>query len=99
MEEENILFPTRKSWWYIPRSHLDFYSKKGQLGAGHYVAENPEYGAVFTYYLKEDIKTLKEIRQEKEKKLDEKILYFEDKMIKFSGVVKYSNSKFASSNL
>ncbi len=72
MEEENILFPTRKSWWYIPRSHLDFYSKKGQLGAGHYVAENPEYGAVFTYYLKEDIKTLKEIRQEKEKKLDEK---------------------------
>ena len=51
MEEENILFPTRKSWWYIPRSHLDFYSKKGQLGAGHYVAENPEYGAVFTQSL------------------------------------------------
>ncbi|MDZ7774259.1 MAG: hypothetical protein U5L09_00925 [Bacteroidales bacterium] len=38
-------------------------------GADFYKAPNPPFGAVFTYYLKEDVKSLREMRQEKEKKL------------------------------
>jgi hypothetical protein len=72
MEKEATLFPIRKTWWYIPRPHLSFYAGKGSQGAGHFVAPNPPFGAVFTYYLKEDLKTLKDIRKEKERELNEK---------------------------
>jgi photosystem II stability/assembly factor-like uncharacterized protein len=60
LKTEATLFPTRKAWWYIPNS-------LGDIGGGsHFTAPNPPYGAVFTYYLKEDIKTNKQIRKEKE---------------------------------
>lgn len=68
LEKEAALFPVRDAWWYIPRN-IYGRGSKGSQGAGLYVADNPPYGAVLTYYLKEDIKTLKEKRQEKEKKL------------------------------
>ncbi|MCB0636684.1 MAG: glycosyl hydrolase, partial [Lewinella sp.] len=64
---EATLFPPRKAWWYIPRSHLNFDSGRGDQGAGHYVAPNPPFGAVFTYYLKEGMTTPKAERQEMEK--------------------------------
>jgi photosystem II stability/assembly factor-like uncharacterized protein len=50
---------------------LMFSSTRGKYGQGStpYYAENPEFGAVFTYYVKEVPKTLKEIRKEKEKEL------------------------------
>ena len=67
LNEAAGLFPVRKAWWYIPKSHLGFDGKKGDQGASHYVADNPPFGAEFTYYVKEDIKTSKAIRQEKEK--------------------------------
>ncbi|MCK5367271.1 MAG: glycosyl hydrolase, partial [Cyclobacteriaceae bacterium] len=69
LQKEAALFPTRKAWWYIQRPVLDFGSTRGSSGADHYVAPNPPFGAVFTYYLAEDIKTKKELRQEKEKQL------------------------------
>ncbi len=68
LKEEAILFPTRDAWWYIPRPDLSFNDKKGSQGASHYVAPNPDFGAVFTYYLKDGLKTGKETRQETEKK-------------------------------
>ncbi len=68
LKEEGVLFPTRGAWWYIPRPSLSFDDKKGSQGASHYVAPNPDFGAVFTYYLKDGLKTKKEIRQESEKK-------------------------------
>ncbi|MBP2832812.1 glycosyl hydrolase [Aquimarina sp. U1-2] len=68
LEEEAVLFPTRDAWWYLPRPSLSFGDKKGSQGASHYVADNPEFGAVFTYYLKDGLKSKKEIRQESEKK-------------------------------
>jgi photosystem II stability/assembly factor-like uncharacterized protein len=71
MQKEATLFSTRKAWWYIPRSHLGFDGMKGDQGADHFVAPNPPFGAVFTYYLKEGLKTLKEARTEEEKKLNE----------------------------
>ena len=71
LQKEETLFPTRKAWWYIERAKLSF-EEKGSQGASHFTAPNPPFGAVFTYYLKDDLKTKKEIRQEKEKKLIEK---------------------------
>lgn len=61
LKQEATLFPVRKTWWYIQR-------ELGEIGgASHYRAPNPPYGAVFTYYLKEEIKTKKALRKEKEK--------------------------------
>ncbi|MEM6297723.1 MAG: glycosyl hydrolase [Bacteroidota bacterium] len=67
LTQEAALFTPRDAWWYIPRSHISFDEEKGSLGATHYVAPNPDFGAVFTYYLKDDLKTAKERRTEKEK--------------------------------
>lgn len=50
----------------------------GFQGSAYYVAPNPEVGAVFTWYVREKPKTLKEQRREKEKKL-----------VKEDGVIKY----------
>ncbi len=71
MAQEGQLFPTRKAWWYFPKPDLSFGKGKGSQGAGHYVAENPPFGAVFTYHLSEGYKTAKAERQEKEKELNE----------------------------
>ncbi len=69
LQQEAVLFPTRDAWWYFARPHLSFDGGKGSQGASHYVAPNPPFGAVFTYYLKDDLKTSKEKRQEREKKI------------------------------
>ncbi len=56
------LFPVKNALMFIPKRG------KPNMGETHYAAKNPPLGAVFTYYLKERIKTLRQIRQEKEKK-------------------------------
>lgn len=44
----------------------------GNQGSSYYLAPNPEFGAVFTYYLKDVPKTDQQIRRDKEKSLFEK---------------------------
>ena len=61
--KEAILFDTRKAYWYAPIQGL-----YGQ-GDSEYAAPNPDYGATFTYFMKDKLKSLKEMRKEKEKKL------------------------------
>jgi len=68
LKEEAILFPTRDACWYIPRSHLGFDKGNGSQGDSHYMAPNPPFGAVLTYYLRDGLKTSKEKRQANEKK-------------------------------
>lgn len=68
LEQEAMLFPGRKAWWYIEQHPLAF-SPGGSQGHGYYRAPNPAFGANFTYYLAEDIQSLKDIRQEREKPL------------------------------
>jgi photosystem II stability/assembly factor-like uncharacterized protein len=72
LESEATLFASRDAWWYFPRPHLAFEPGRGDQGAAHYVAPNPPFGAVFTYHLKDDLKTRREVRQEKEKAALEK---------------------------
>ena len=67
LKKEATLFATRKAWWYIQRSPVG--GEKGSMGAQFYTAPNPPFGAVFTYYIGKEYKTLKEIRKGKEKKL------------------------------
>lgn len=70
LEQEAAMFPIRDAWWYMPRGVLG-RGKRGSQGHAMYLAENPPFGAVFTFYLKEDIKTIKEVRQAKEKELQQ----------------------------
>jgi photosystem II stability/assembly factor-like uncharacterized protein len=75
--EEAILFPIKKTYLYFESTPLGGREKASQ-GDGFYFAENPPYGAVFTYYLKESLKTREELRKEEEKKARE-----EKKRIKY----------------
>lgn len=71
LKQEATLFPTRKAWWYIQRGVLSWDEKASQ-GAAFFTAPNPPFGATFTYYLAEGLKTIKDIRQAEEKKLTKK---------------------------
>ena len=65
------LFPVKDALRYIERSRLGGGEGRGSQGASLYAAANPPFGAVFTYYLQEKLKTRKEIRQAAEKKARE----------------------------
>jgi photosystem II stability/assembly factor-like uncharacterized protein len=65
LPDEAVLFPVKDAWLYVPKSIL------GGSGASCYTAENPPFGAIFSYYLPADIPSLKSQRQQKEKELNE----------------------------
>jgi hypothetical protein len=69
LEETASLFEPRKAWWYMERSILDFDDVRGSQGSQLYMAPNPDFGAVFTYYLKEEIQSLEKVRQESEESI------------------------------
>jgi len=66
LKEEGTLFTPRTAKWYIPRSNL------GNTGADFYIAENPEFGAVFTYHLAKEYSTQKQDRKKQEKEANKK---------------------------
>ncbi|MGO9168035.1 MAG: VPS10 domain-containing protein, partial [Candidatus Sulfotelmatobacter sp.] len=69
--EQAALFPVKDSLLYVERHPLGS-PKKAYQGDAFFTAENPPYGAVFTAYLKEKLKTKKEKRQEAEKEAAKK---------------------------
>lgn len=69
LAEEATLFTPRKAWWYVPRSALDFDEIRGSLGSQLFVAPNPDFGAVFTYYLKDELVSDAKGRMENEKSM------------------------------
>jgi photosystem II stability/assembly factor-like uncharacterized protein len=66
LDQVSMLLPVKDSLLYIERHPLG-EPKKGFQGDAFYTAENPPYGAVFTAYLKDKIKTQKGKRQDAEK--------------------------------
>lgn len=63
LNQEALLFTSRTAPWYIPESlHTD------SQGDFEFRAKNPEFGATFTYYLRDGIASAKEQREEAEKK-------------------------------
>jgi photosystem II stability/assembly factor-like uncharacterized protein len=63
LEHEAHIFPVDDALMYIQTG-----GKYGQ-GSTFFTADNPDFGATFTYYLKEVPRTLKAERQEEEKEL------------------------------
>ncbi len=68
MARPAVLFPVKKALSYIPMRPIDS-SSKGCLGDTFFLAPNPPFGAVFTYYLKEGLQPAAKARQEAEAKL------------------------------
>ncbi len=66
--EDARLFPVKKAQMYIQDRPLAG-SEKAFQGASFYVAPNPKFGATFTYYLRDDLKTRAKQRQKKEAEL------------------------------
>jgi photosystem II stability/assembly factor-like uncharacterized protein len=74
LAKDFVLFPTRPAPLYVPSSPLGLPDAVGPAfqGAGYYMANNPPYGAVFTYYMKSGLKSRRETRQAAEKELAKK---------------------------
>jgi len=70
LERDATLFDVRDAWWYVERRPLGNPGKAEQ-GAAYFMADNPPFGAVFTYYLADGLKTAKDARREHEKELRE----------------------------
>jgi photosystem II stability/assembly factor-like uncharacterized protein len=61
LSEEATLFPVKDAYWYKEASRV------GSQGDAEYKAPNAPFGARFTYYMAEEVKSLKDIRKEREK--------------------------------
>ncbi|MFW5633612.1 MAG: VPS10 domain-containing protein [Erythrobacter sp.] len=70
LRQEAMLFPGRDALWYIEQHPLAF-SPGGSQGDGYFRAPNPPFGANFTYYLAEDIPSLRETREKREREATE----------------------------
>lgn len=68
LARDAALFPVRKPLVFMPMSPLGIRGKAFQ-GESYFTAPNPPFGAVFTYYLKDEIKSLKKARHDREKDL------------------------------
>jgi len=68
LEGEGGVFPVRDAWWYIPLVPQQAPGRP-TLGSDAYTAENPPFGAVFTYFLPSVPRTMKEERREAERAL------------------------------
>jgi hypothetical protein len=71
VEQAAALFPVKDSLLYVERHPLGG-PRKGFQGDAFYTADNPPFGAVFTAYLKEKLKTRKEKRRDAEKEAAKK---------------------------
>ena len=71
LDGEAELFPVKDTWMFIPSVPLGLPGKSFQ-GDSFYTAPNPPVGAVFTYYLKDEIKTLAAERKAREDEVREK---------------------------
>jgi len=65
LSQNAFLFQPRDAFWYIQKSVVS------SQGDNDYRADNPPFGALFTYYLKETTKSKEAIRKENEKQIAE----------------------------
>ncbi len=59
--KETTLFPVKDAYWYTPSNRV------AMQGDSEYIAPNPPFGARFTYFMSDKVKSLKDMRKEKEK--------------------------------
>jgi hypothetical protein len=72
LASQTMLFPVRDALWYVPRMPMGEFrtGSKASQGDEFFIADNPPFGAVITYYLPEPILTAKEQRREKEQEIE-----------------------------
>ncbi|HXD30233.1 MAG TPA: hypothetical protein VN643_03905 [Pyrinomonadaceae bacterium] len=66
LKQDAVLFPVKDALMYIQAQPIGGRGKSFQ-GESFYTADNPPFGATFTYYLKDELKTKKAKRQDAEK--------------------------------
>ncbi|WP_297764492.1 glycosyl hydrolase [uncultured Muriicola sp.] len=66
LSKEGSLYSTREADWYVPKNVV------GNTGADYYFAKNPEFGALFTYSLANEMSTKSKDRKENEKALEKR---------------------------
>lgn len=71
LEKPAIIYPIKDAWMFVESMPLGVRGK-GFQGESFFNTPNPKVGAVFTYYLKDDIKTIKEKRQDAETEKNKK---------------------------
>jgi len=71
LEQAVLLFPIKDALLYIETRQYGMRGK-GFLGESFFTADNPPFGAAFTYYLKDEIKTKKQQRHDAEKEAEKK---------------------------
>jgi photosystem II stability/assembly factor-like uncharacterized protein len=71
LAREAALLPVKSASMFIPAKPLGLREKAFQ-GEAFFTAPNPPFGAVFTYYLQDELKTGKKARQVAEKKVASK---------------------------
>jgi len=62
ISNEATLFPIKDAHWYKPSTRV------GSQGDAEYIAPNAPFGARFTYFMADKVKSLKDVRKDKEKK-------------------------------
>lgn len=67
MAKDAHLFPIKDALHYVQASQLG--GPKGSQGDAYYTAPNPTYGAIFTFYLKHNLSSLKQARKKEEQAL------------------------------
>jgi len=70
LNQDFVLLPVKPASLFVPTDPLGLKEKSFQ-GDAFYAAPNPPMGAVFTYYVKDEIKPRKKARQDREKKIEE----------------------------
>jgi len=71
LAKDAVLFPVKKAQAYVLSAPFGG-TDQGANGDQFFVAPNPPQGAVFTYYLKKELKTREKTRQEADKELVKK---------------------------
>jgi len=69
LDGEAAFFPVRSAWMYMESYPLGLRDNSF-FGESFFRAPNPPFGAVFTYYLRDGLKTKREVRREQEKKIE-----------------------------
>lgn len=69
LDEASVLFPVEDAWLYVER---DRWSGKHSRGRNYWSADNPPFGAVFNYFLSDELKTHKAARRKLERERMEK---------------------------
>ncbi len=71
IQKNALLFSVKDALMYVEANPFGFKGK-GFQGAGFFATPNPELGVTFTYFIKDEIKTLKQKRRDAEKEKQKK---------------------------